>query len=542
MNWGTRDSQGQFLCNFVPRVVFLDKVYTDTSNRIVDTVRFCLDFGDGNIENEKVYSFPVDFIDDIPWEKLDKRCIYEPNVPKKKVARYLGYSVRRALELALVRSVYKVNRAGMHTVNGKPILYTGVEIISSSDTDTTIIFETEQVSQKLEVDEKLTEEEAAAEFFRLLCLSPNPGQVMLSYKLVFFMRLAYVSIGKVPKGCIYLYGQSGTQKTTFSSFLVQTYDRSSEIRSPSRLNATIPAVVNMLLENPNDVVVMDDLFPADSNRIKNQQEEMLIEITRYIADGTVPTRMRGKELSRESPKCGVIFTGEYLIGRGSDAARILPVEMTKPDTKKLQYFQEHPLIVSTFYRNYITWFIYHYDEICDILKQLLETYENNAPCVHDRLREMYFFLGSSYLLFLQYLFEIKLLSKANARRLYQSFDELLVMLINQQNERVNGKGSEKFENEDYLQRIRTLYNTGQISIASDTETFDKEQHDGLLHRNRLYLRRDRLPAYFPDSTIEDIAGSLEAQGALETGKKSRTKQINRLNGMRFYVILLRYLN
>ena len=87
-----------------------------------------------------------------------------------------------------------------------------------------------------------------------------------------------------------------------------------------------------------------------------------------------------------------------------------------------------------------------------------------------------------------------------------------------------------------------LYNTGQMSIASDAETFDKELHDGLLHRNRLYLRGDRLSIYFPESTIEEIADSLEAQGALDAGRKSRTKQISSLNGMRFYVILLRYLN
>ncbi len=79
--------------------------------------------------------------------------------------------------------------------------------------------------------------------------------------------------------------------------------------------------------------------------------------------------------------------------------------------------------------------------------------------VHDRLREMYLFLGSSYFLFLQYLFEKKLLSESEARRLYQSFDELIVMLIKQQNERVIGKRSENLENEDYLQQIRMLYKT-----------------------------------------------------------------------------------
>lgn len=233
----------------------------------------------------------------------------------------------------------------------------------------------------------------------------------------------------------------------------------------------------MLLENPNDVVVMDDLFPADSKRKRGQQEEMMIEITRYIADGTVSARMRGKELSQESPKCGVIFTGEYLIGRGSDAARLLPVEMEKPDTKELRYFQKHPLIVSTFYRNYITWFIYNYDEICDILEQLREKYETIALCVHDRLREMYFFLGSSYFLFLQYLVEKKILLDTDARRLYLAFDELLVMLVEQQNERVMGKQFTKCEQEDYLQRIRTLCKTKQMSIANDVATFDKELHD-----------------------------------------------------------------
>lgn len=238
----------------------------------------------------------------------------------------------------------------------------------------------------------------------------------------------------------------------------------------------------------------------------------------------------------------VIFTGEYLIGNGSDAARLLPVEMTKPDTIKLRYFQEHPLIVSTFYRYYITWFIEHYDDVHDILQQLRDKYENLFLDVHDRLKEIYFFLGSSYFLFLHYLYEKELLPKSEMLRLYQAFNQLLVTLVKQQDERVQGKQFKEDKNEDYLQQIRKLYKTGQMSIASDLKQFDKMLHDGLVHRNRLYLRGDKISAYFPNSTIEDIADSLVAQGALEMGKKSRTKQISGLNGMRFYVILLSRLN
>lgn len=539
MNMMTRDTQGApSFCNFDIHVISIDQIYMNADCEPVLKVKLSLELRDGNEKTPKVHSIPVEHIDDMHWKNLDMRCYYDPNVSEKKVERYLSYIVRQSLSSAPRRRVYHLSHAGMYLIEGKTVFCTGTKIIHNHSFDSNILFEIDPMCQKLDADEKLSEEEAAAEFFRLLTLSPNAARIISAYKLGFFLRSAYERIGKIPKGCIYLHGQSGMQKTTYSSFLVQTYDRNSGIKSPSRLNASIPAAVNMLLDNPNDVVVMDDLFPADSKRIRGQQEETLIEITRYIADGTVPARMRGKELSQESPKCGVIFTGEKLIGRGSDAARLLPVEMEKPDTKELRYFQERPLIVSTFYRNYITWFIYNYDEICDILERLREKYENIAPCVHDRLREMYFFLGSSYFLFLQYLVEKKILPETDARRLYLAFDELLVMLVEQQNERVMGNQSAKSEQEDFLQRIRILYKMKQMSIADDVETFDKELHDGVFHRNKLYLRGERVPVYFPGSTIEDIADSLEAQGALETGKKGRTKQISRLKGMRFYVVIL----
>lgn len=541
MKWLTKDANGNFLCNFAPKVLGVDAVRFDGVGERILRVKLCIDVGENNIANRMIWDIPLEEIDKICWKKLNIRCRYHPEVSESKVRRYLGNTIRDQMEKVPRRLVEHLTHTGMYKLDEHLVFCTGKAVVQDPAKKARNVIEIAQIEKNLEVDEKLSEEEAAAEFLRLLSLSPDPARIISAYKLGFFMRPAYERIGKVPKGCIFLYGRSGTQKTTYSSFLVQTYDRSKGIKSPSRLNASIPAAVNMLLENSNDVVVMDDLFPADSKKRKSQQEEILIEITRYVADGTVPAKMRGKEVSQEYPKCGVIFTGEYLIGRGSDAARLLPVEMTKPDTKKLRYFQEHPLIVSTFYRNYITWFIYNYDEICNILEQLQEIYENNAPCVHDRLREMYFFLGSSYFLFLQYLFEKKLLSESEARRLYQSFDELIVMLIKQQNEQVIGKRSENLENEDYLQQIRMLYKTGQMSIARDAGMFDKKLHDGLLHNNRLYLRGDRLSVYFPESTIEEIADSLEAQGALDAGKKSRTKQISSLNGMRFYVILLNYL-
>lgn len=537
MSWITKDTKGKPLCNFTVHVVSVDKVYTESKSEPVETVHYYLDFG-GDNEKEEVHSFPVNDIEKIHWKEVDKRCNYEPNASEKRVERHLSYNIRKALTSVPQRLVYKFDHVGMHTVNGRPVFYTGKKLIPSCHVGTDIIFETEHVEQKLDVDKELSEEASAAELFQLLVLSPDSGRIILAYKLCYLMCPAYESIGKIPKGSIYLYGESGTQKTTFSSFLVQTYDRSDGIKRPSRLNASIPAVSNMLLKSPNDVMVMDDLFPADSKGVRSKMEETLIEITRYVADGTIPARMKGEKLLQGCPRCGVIFTGEYLIGRGSDAARLLPVKMNKPDIKKLRPFLDRPLSVSTFYFFYISWFIEHYDEVCEILRNLWDAYESDTLNVHDRLREMYFILSSSYFLFLQYLYEKEIILDSDANRLYQSFNQLLVMLIKQQNERVQMGMTGQYANVDYWKEIRELYREKQFRIADGIDDFVTEQYDGVVHRDCLYLRRDCFARFFPTANLSEVIDDLEQQGALQKGRQKRTKQINKLNGMRFYVIPL----
>jgi len=57
---------------------------------------------------------------------------------------------------------------------------------------------------------------------------------------------------------------------------------------------------------------------------------MLVDITRIIGDKSGRARMKGNEVMSKKPECGVILTGEYLIGTGSTAARLLPIKFTTP--------------------------------------------------------------------------------------------------------------------------------------------------------------------------------------------------------------------
>lgn len=225
----------------------------------------------------------------------------------------------------------------------------------------------------------------------------------------------------------------------------------------------------------------------------------------------------------------------------SDAARILPVKMVKPDGKKLQYFQEHPVNISTFYYYYISWFIEHYDEACKILKEIWNKYEDADLGVHDRLREMHFFLSTAYFLFLQYRYNKGFLKDADAIMCYKSFNAMLTKLIRQQNERVQSGIPKQFANVDYLRAIRELYISKQFHTAYNIAAFDETHHDSVIWKECLWFRGECLNRFFPDINPTEIISELEQKNILQVGKDKKTKQLHLLKGKRFYVIPLRYL-
>lgn len=534
------DENGIQICNFTPHVECVEVLCSVEGKEIISQIQMWLDFEDDY--PSVTFAVALKEVDRIQWFNQDERCSFNPEIADAKIKRFLKHAVSEALKAAPRKKVYQINRLGVSKIEGNAVFSTGQELIKPPDgTGFKFTIDLVPLEQSLDIDPKLTESQAASEMLNLLSLSADSGRVILAQKLVYLMREAYVDAGVKPNVCVYLFGETGTNKTTLSSFLLQMYNRRRGITSPIRLNASIAASVKILSETVDDVVILDDLCPTESRQIRRKQEETLIEIIRYIADGTVPARMRGKKLSQETPKCGVLFIGEYVIGGGSDAARLLPVEMKKPDGVKLKYFQDRPLIVPTFYYFYIKWFIEHYEEITIIFREWLNQYRKINLGVHARLQETHFFLNTAYAMLLQFYYEKGFLSRRDTTRMHISFWQLLTTLIQNQDERVRGDKLRKSESKNYFDRICALYRSGQMAIVGDVKQFDKEFHDGLLYRNRLYLRGDKVSTYFPNSTIEDIADSLEAQGVLETGTKSRTKQISCLNGMRFYVILLDYL-
>lgn len=518
--------------NFIIKIFKFYKCYIPPNSKPSICIGFKLYFEDGACS--QLIEKNVLELEKLQWTTLDYRICFDPELSPAKISRTLSCQIREALSDIPETISYRLNRTGFFRVDNEPIFCIGKEVICSASTGLKSKIELLPMGRNLDIDTGLPEEDAMGEMLNLISICPNPCRIIIVQMLVYLMRHAYVDAGKAPSFSVFLYGSTGTKKTTLSSFLTQIYNRRDGISAPSRLNASIPAAVNILMEANNEVVVLDDLFPADSRQIRRKQEETLIEITRYIGDGTVPEKMKGKVRRTGHPSCGVLFTGEYLIGDGSDAARILPVEMTKLDGVKLKYFQNRPLIVSTFYYFYISWFIENYDSIVDLLKKWLNQYRHLDLGVHDRLRETHFFLNTAYVLLLQYCYEKAILPENTLISFHKDFHKLLTQLIKKQDQRVRQKtfGGQK----NFLNCIQDMYRNESLMIADTLEEFDEQIHEGVMYKNYLCLQRESLEKRFPQNTIADIVNDLVAKGALDVGKRSASKQIYDLNGKRFYFI------
>ena len=534
-----QDEAGKNVCNFRPEVQALVDAYADSNAEPERYVKLRLSFEGEEFRDE--ITVPLSQLENYDWLGKDVRCQLNPEMSPSKAKRYIACEVRKVLSSMTPRKQYRLKRLGWHMIEGIPVFNTGGGLICPPSFEgKEFDVELESTSLSMDIDESLSEAEAIAGMLELVSLCPNAGRIILAKCLLYIMRAAYADAWKSPCCCVFLHGKTGTKKTTLSAFLTQMYNRDKGIASLPRLNASISSAVAIIGEKSDCVVVLDDLFPSNSREIRRKQEETLLEITRIIADAIEPARKRGNKVTKAQPTCGVLFTGEYLVGTGSTAVRLLPVEMTAPDGERLKEFQAQPLMVSTFYHGFITWFVSNYFDVRESLKEWDHAYNGQHFAVHDRLKETHFFLNTAYAMLLQYCLDKGVLSEQDAEVLHRSFRKLLTNLVRAQQERVEQGEVSEDERIDFLARIRAMFHSGEIALAANPELFKdrNSRYDGVIHNGELCLRGDTLRRIFPGIPPEDVARGLLSKGILRRCSKDLQIQINSTGGKRFYAIPL----
>ena len=532
---------GKHVCSFRPRVHGI--VEAEIDGEIVTLVKISSVFADG--PESEIKSFPLSGLKNIDWLSLDLRCQINPDCSKADV--YLAAIIQHALPDSTVTNEYHVGRLGLHDIEGVKVFCVGDRLIRSPtpEQNPQINIELEELPNKLAIDiERYSELQAVQGMMRLVNLSLAAGKVIFSHSLLSLMRVLYTIAGVIPSCIVFLVGETSAKKTTYSAFMTQLYDRDKGIQRPPRLNGSIAGSEALLHDKIDCTVVLDDLFPA-TGQTKRHQERTFTELVRIIGDNTGRVIMRGNEVVSKEPRCGVIITGEYLPGgAGSDAARLLPVRFSPVNNAQLAECQKEPLVVSTFYYYFITWFILNYHSIQAWVAESLIESRKTSLGVLDRLQETHFCLTSAYRIFLQYCVEKGFTSIKNAQLQDRAFRDHVLVLVKEQHKRTQMSADDKADNVDYLGLIKALYASKTFRLADSTGEL-KEKHHGLIHDGHLCLRgkklMEELLKYVPAAKLKEVSDSLLAQNALKVVGDKRCIQISGGGGIRFYAIPLKKL-
>lgn len=535
----------KFLGNFVP--VLVEKFEAKEKMITSTWVELKILFADGS--EREPFTNPLGSLNSIRWsEEIDERCILNPEI--SKVREHLANVIR--LQSSKIESTEKlvtvVDSFGGYKIDRTFVFHAGNELIWPSNMNTEerpkVIFNLEK-KKRLVVDESYSEECADAAMVKIISACPEAGSIIMALNLVCLQWAAFEEAGVVPRCSIFLHGASGVKKTTYASFVTQLFNRDLPLERPERFNSSIPAVLEIMKDVRHWVQLLDDLYPADNPEMCRYQEKTLLEVLRVVSDGVEPARVRGGKVIKNPPQCGMLLTGEYYIGTGSDAARLLPIEIkTSIGSSELAECQSKPLALSTFYRFYLQWFVDNYGEIVNNLVQLRKRYLMIADDdrYHARLKEMQFCLESAYKVYLLYRVEKNFMSENEMRTEYLKFNASLRAIVAKQNERVqknriNGMNSQI----DYLGIIRKMVHNREFLIVRKPSQFNDDKHDAILHKHHLYFRKEKLlhkiRQYDENAVFEDVLHCLEQKQALTRGKTTSSVQLyDAGKGLRFYAI------
>jgi len=551
--WIFHDDSKNPISNFEP--VAISPVNVIKNGVIESKIRIGIRFANGESDKKPVIS-QVELEDGkVRWSDHDRRVLFHPDYAKSKVGRYIASKVLSELDYSSIETIYHIDVLGKGEIDRTVFYCAGSEFILAPGAENTLNLELGALSQRLDIDiGRYTEAAAMIGIVKLIDLSPSARQVIFAHTLSAIMRSAYSAIGITPRTVLQVVAKTNSLKTTFVTLVSQLYNRKDGIKPHARFNSTLSFIGDILHSNRDCVVVIDDLHPAKSTpALKRENEAKLEEITRRIGDDMGKGVKKGNSNIMLDPQSNIIVPAEYGYGEGSTATRTLIVELSeKIDNMQLQRCQDEPLLASTFYYYFITWYVANYNEIIKALKKLLlEFRANDFHDVERRLNETFFCLYSAFVLFLQYCHDKGFITQEEAKDTTGSFYELLKGLIYAQQERYEQSVSDDGDggsaaNEvkiSYLERICAMYSINQFNLSSCAKSFDKDVHDGFTHKEHLCLFPEKLVSkikeVYPAADKKEIVKELFSKRALKKDTDgNNAKQVNAAGNKRFYWIPL----
>ncbi|AKA70867.1 bifunctional DNA primase/polymerase [Clostridium scatologenes] len=307
---------------------------------------------------------------------------------------------------------------------------------------------------------------------------------------------AFKRAGIEPNFLVWLYGGTGTRKTTTALLFLCHFGKFNGKTPPASFKDTANAIERKSFATKDTVLLIDDYHPESSKYESEKMAQIAQRILRMFGDRIGRGRLKSTiEFQKEYPPRGeAIVTGEDIPVGQSSVARFLGVEILQGDVdlEKLTEAQNKSSLLAEAMLGYIKWLIPQMEELPNTLSEKFaekrEHFQKSAA--HGRLGEAAAWLAIAFEIMLEYFKFAGVCSEEEIQILKKESEEVLTALILKQNSIVN----EEKPVEIFVKILKELMISGKIrveslkQIASQDTLFTTGETIGWKDDNFYYLR------------------------------------------------------
>ncbi|WP_156043231.1 hypothetical protein [Paenibacillus sp. UNC451MF] len=293
--------------------------------------------------------------------------------------------------------------------NGQSKYITGTNIIGEHNADHVVIDDSLKEFHLKTTD---ISEKNAFKFVLNTMLPIAPIEISntaLSFMLLSLMTSVFKDWRYKPDFVYYLFGESGSRKTSISKLFFNMYEQYADA-VPINFKATGPAMEQMMVNMRDTVTLIDDIAPSISSAERHETEKKLENIVRAYGDSVGRQKMESKNKTVHMKPGGLAaITAEDNVFKSlSSLARCFMIPIRKEDInlERLTAAQGNRTYFPTAIRFYLQAITENFEKHVDHLKQAFlsskDFFTNAHPDSHGRLITTASWLDASFNAYMNY--------------------------------------------------------------------------------------------------------------------------------------------
>lgn len=261
------------------------------------------------------------------------------------------------------------------------------------------------------------------------CMKPEIGIALLGTAYLAPLREFMYRMDIVPAFALFLYGESGTHKTTAAALAMSHFGNFHAKNPPASFNDTGNQIRKKAFLVKDMPLLVDDYHPVSSLQERRQMISTAQALSRAFGDGADRGRLNADSTIKAStpPRSVAIITGEDLPAIGaSGLARYFIIDVDKGDIpvgKEMTQLQEMARqgYMQRAMRGYIRWLEAQTEDLPEMLHEMFLAFRDQlhgwGKDQHDRAPETVACLLIGYQMMLNYFRDVGLFDTQTAREM-----------------------------------------------------------------------------------------------------------------------------